>query len=1108
MRHFITRIIAFFLLVCSVFSMPAYSATVKEKASFPIVRASVRDNFARVSFEWKEAVDFIADAKGKTVTITFDKKASPNIGVITANLAPYITRAVKKSDGSGIVLTLDNPYKTRTFTNDNISGIDFLGIDPNAKKEWAKKEAAKKELEKQKLALKKKEQEKLTQADKLAKLANLAPAAGGDVTTQKPAEKPPEPPAEKAPEPTPASPTEKPSPTLAPTAAPDTQSKAAPAATPAPAVAEESDGNAKPSSIVPAAEKMNKVHISTADDSATIRFPLAERTSFAVFTRNHYLWIVIGKPLTLDMSDFTDMEKTVIGKPELIAHQKATILYIPMDDNVYASVKKEDNSNNWAVLLTQKKSAIAAPISVEISTAPPAPPHIFLSTLEMTEPIMVRDPLIGDKLIITTLFKTGEAVQNARDFIEFSLLESTQGIVVAQKSDDVAIMQMRNGLRVTAGKGASISPNLPKLEVKTISDGLQANPTIFPYNLWKIDTSKSRRKELRDLFHKIVETENIQDANNARLRMAQIYLSDGMSAEAIAFLDGINRTNPSFYRTAKLAGLRGAANFLMSRFIDAAKDFSAAELNNNKEMDYWRAVLSDLLGNSGQTYDYLGMNEDYISKYPPVFRQKLAIVAADRAIAAKEYNVALQIFDALHKENLLDSINVYINFLMAKISLSTGQEKDGLEALEKLADDDKHPFVRARAEFTLIAREMDAGMDKDEAIDRLERLRLAWHGDGLELQILTILGELYNERKDYVNAMRVWNNGVQGFKNTAAAIDMARKMAETFIIMFNNDEITSNLSPLEALALYYEYRTYMPSGTAGNEMIDRLAEKLIGVDLLDQASSLLDHQMRVQSEKEPRSRIGAKLATIYLLNHQPQKALNALQDSVYGENSVLLRLLRNRITAECMVDMEKFDLALQTLGNDDDVEAEKIRASIYWKTKDWQNMAARIENILKNRPDITAPITVEESEFLIKLALSYAFQDNKEQMQYLRDYFAPLMANNPNKKVFDFVTSQDIEPNSRNFDSVIASLVNTRSFIENYRARIKTADAPKEIKKPAPKKIAAKKAEPEKTEEKTAEKSADKKPDESKTEKPTEKPPEKPVEKPKEEAKKPDAPKP
>ncbi len=1004
----IHNFLGWLLLVC-VIVLPAKPALSAGKASLPVTRGEVIRDVARVTFEWPKPVEFKVNSKNKNVSITFERKANPDVSAILSKLHPYVTSIERKADGKTIILATDKPYKIRKFMSGSVSGVELVGVAPRkppvqqaskAKNIMPlvpaedKKDAAKIILPSNKE--KNKDEEKLT-ADTARFLAKLTPSAGEEKQEQ-------------------------------PTVPQKTKEADDSAAQP-------STGNAV------AQSQTNKVAISSAEDSATLRLPLAERTAFSIFIRNRYLWIILEKPAKLNLSEFDDMEKTVIGKPSIINNSKATILYIPIDDNIYANITKEDSSNNIAILLTQKKQPVSFPLPVEVSTSPPAPPHVLVPTLEMADPIIVRDPVIGDELIITPLFKIGEGVTRYREFVEFNLLETVQGITIVKKADDVSVLQLRNGLRITTSKGANISPNLPKVDIKEEIKGIQASPTLFPHEIWKAEITSSRQKQLQKLFGQIVETENIQDANSARLRMAQIYLSDGMIPETTALLDGINRSNPSFYRSAKLNAMRGVANFLMGRFVESAKDFSATELNNNKEIDYWRAVLSDLLGNSSQTYDYLSMNDDYISKYPPVFRQKLAIVAADRAIANKDYNIALKIFDSLHQDNLLDSINVYINFLMAKIAMNTGQEEEATETLDKLAEDVKHPFVKARAEFTRIVRDMEAGMDKDEAAHRLERLRLSWHGDNLELTILTLLGDLYNEKKDYVNAMRVWNNGVQSFKNTTVAIDMARKMSETFIIMFN-DGVADKLPPLEALALYYEYRNYMPTGTAGNEMIDSLVERLISVDLLEQVAGLLDHQMRAQTEKERRSQIGAKLATVYILNRQPQKALTTLQDSVFGENPIMLRLLRNRLAAEAMVNLEKYDLAMQTLGQDDSLETERIRIMIYWKTKEWDKLTRSVENILKDRRDITEPINLDESEHLIKLALAYVFTDNKEQLQYLRDYFGPLMVGNPNRKVFEFVTSPDIAPNSRNFDEVIESVNKTKSFIKDYNARIKITQNP------------------------------------------------------------------
>jgi hypothetical protein len=254
-------------------------------------------------------------------------------------------------------------------------------------------------------------------------------------------------------------------------------------------------------------------------------------------------------------------------------------------------------------------------------------------------------------------------------------------------------------------------------------------------------------------------------------------------------------------------------------------------------------------------------------------------------------------------------------------------------------------------------------------------------------------------------------------------------------VMFN-DGGADSLPSLDALALYYQYRNYTPSGIAGTEMIERLADRLVSVDLLDQASLLLDHEMHFQTEKEQRSRLGAKLASIQLLNRQPKKALAALEDSVYGENTLMLRLQRNRLTAESMLELGQPDKALQILGPDVSSEAEQIRTNVFWQKKDWPHLTASVEGLLKNRKDITAPVTLDESEALLKLTLAYIFQNNTTQIQYLHDYFGPLMAANPNKGMFDFLTTSDVALNPTNFDALIKKLSATRTFLDSYHARI------------------------------------------------------------------------
>jgi len=982
-------------------ALPA-SAFAETNDSLPIINGSVVHDYARITFEWPEAVKFSADASGKKITVTFARATRPDFGPLLSALYPYVISAEKKKDGKTLLLTLDKPYKIRTFTADNISGIDLLNIDPE-----------------ERLALR--------EHKALKQLAAIPPDAAALSA-------------------------------LSPTAG---EAQDAPQAEADQAVKKEDAEHVDPI----------KVSVSAAKDSAVLRLSFTERMALAVFIRDKYLWVVLSKPLPLDLSDFDNLDKTVIGKGELLAENHA-MLRVPIDDNIFATVAKEESSFEWAILLTPVKRNPENPLRIDVNTDPPVPPHVFINTLQMADPVTVKDPVIGDELIAVPLYKLGEGIATNREFVEFTTLETAQGVAIAKKSDDVAVAALRNGLRISLPQGTTLTAGLPAIEA-TETASLQNTPTLFPYSKWQLDPIIPRATQLRIFSSKIVGNATVRGANDQRLKLAQIYLGEGLEAESIGMLDNIRRTDPAYYRSAKLAALHGAANFLMYRFNEAARDFAAPELNNNKEAEFWRNMLADLQGTPSQ-FDFIAMNPDYISKYPPLFRQRIAIAAADHAIDAKDYNTALKIFDSLQPgkeddseeadnkekdkaklkpkekkeankskdtEDLLTPIKPYVNYLFAKIATETGQEKEGVGMWDELAKDYDHPFVQARAEFSRIVWNLNHnGMKKEEAIDHLERLHLNWHGDGLELKVLELLGDLYNEKKDYVNAMRVWNIGVTSFPSTQTAIDMSHKMQEAFAQLYNGDGMNT-LPPMDALTIYYQYKSYAPSGSAGREITARLADRLIAIDLLDQAANLLDHQMRFDTDKIQRSNIGAKVASIYLTAHQPRKALAALEDSVYGENPTSLQLIRNRLIAEALFEVNEPDRAVQVIGHDDSLEAERIRLNIYWQRKEWPNVITSVEGMLKARRNANAPLTQDESEDVLKLALAYVFQNNTLQLQYLRDYFGPLMVGNPNKPIFDFVTATDVTPAPGNFDDVVKQLSATHSFIENYHARTQTAEA-------------------------------------------------------------------
>ena len=88
------------------------------------------------------------------------------------------------------------------------------------------------------------------------------------------------------------------------------------------------------------------------------------------------------------------------------------------------------------------------------------------------------------------------------------------------------------------------------------------------------------------------------------------------------------------------------------------------------------------------------------------------------------------------------------------------------------------------------------------------------------------------------------------------------------------------MPPIEALGLFYDFRELTPIGRRGDEMIRRLADRLVSVDLLDQAAELLQHQVDHRLQGGARAQVATRLAVVYLMNRKPDRALATLQRPV------------------------------------------------------------------------------------------------------------------------------------------------------------------------------------------------------------------------------------
>src|SRR6185503_9613421 len=124
------------------------------------------------------------------------------------------------------------------------------------------------------------------------------------------------------------------------------------------------------------------------------------------------------------------------------------------------------------------------------------------------------------------------------------------------------------------------------------------------------------------------------------------------------------------------------------------------------------------------------------------------------------------------------------------------------------------------------------------------------------------------------------------------------------------------LKPVDALALFYDNIDLTPIGADGDEMIRRMADRLVGVDLLGPAATLLAYQVNNRLDGIAKAQVSTRLATIYLMDHRPQDAINTLHKSqITGlpDDTVHERLL---LEARGFAALKQWDNALDLIAVD------------------------------------------------------------------------------------------------------------------------------------------------------------------------------------------------
>ena len=381
------------------------------------------------------------------------------------------------------------------------------------------------------------------------------------------------------------------------------------------------------------------------------------------------------------------------------------------------------------------------------------------------------------------------------------------------------------------------------------------------------------------------------------------------------------------------------------------------------------------------------------------------------------------------------------NLLRGKIAVARNNVQEAFDAFKAARDTNYLPIASDAWLQDVKLRRQEDKINVAEAIDELEGLTTIWRGDDVELNALRTLAHFYVDQKRYRSAFETLKSAADSDPASEISRVLQEEMNGVFSSLFLDGKV-NELSAIKALSLYYDFRELTPVGRRGDEMVRRLADKLVEVDLLDRASELLKHQVENRLKGAARSQIAADLALIYLLDSKPNLALDTLRRTRQSQLPLSFERQRRLVEAKALAELNKVSLALELLQPLQGRDVDQLRADIMWDAKRWQDVAEQTEMMLGSRWSHANPLDQQEQTNILRAGIAYSLADDKLGLDRLRRKYADKMSATSVAGAFDVVTLP-IERNGEEFQAIaqqIAGINTMERFLTEYRSRYLQGD--------------------------------------------------------------------
>jgi tetratricopeptide (TPR) repeat protein len=783
-------------------------------------------------------------------------------------------------------------------------------------------------------------------------------------------------------------------------------------------------------------------------DGLRLTFDFAGPTPAALFRRGNTVWLVFDSEKPIDVAVIRKEGGSLITDIDRRPVDNGQAIRIRLTRPQLASLSVGDSDGSAPILPGRRWMVTFADAVQNPSRALTAQRNVVdRMHASVTVPLAgpgrlhrIIDPDSGNALMVVTALPPAQGIVRHQEFVEFSLRESTHGVVVEPKSDDIAVEIAPDKVTVTRPGGLTLSAANAGPE-----RAVTAARPIFDAEEWQKDSKADFLQRLDELVDAASTAGNDEARTAARIDLARFYMAHGFHHEAKAVLDlALSEQNPG-QEDPVLLIVHSVASSLTNYTAAAMRDLANPAIGANYDSQLWKALALARQHKWAEAREKFKNAQFALSALPIGLQRPIVAEAMRASLEVGDYSGAAARSGDLDTIGVSDEMKPDVAVMRGRLSEALGRDKDALAQYgEVMASPDREAAAEAQI-HDIALRQKRNEIKPEEALRDLETLSVMWRGDGLEVQTLKMLMALYIDAGRYAEALAVSRTATKLEPDSAASRQIQDNAAALFAQLFLTSK-GDNLPPVDTLAMFYDYRDLTPIGRRGDEMIRRLADRLVGVDLLDQAGDLLQYQVDHRLEGAARAQVAARLAMVYLMNRKPDRAIAALRTTRIADLAGELRQQRLLLEARAQSDIGRRDLALDIISNLTGREAIRLRSDIYWASRRWRDASEQIELYYGDRWHDFTPLTSNEKSDIIRAVIGYALAEDALGLARFREKYAPLMSGTADKLAFD-IASKPASDNSAEFEQIarMAAKVDTLDgFLREMKTRFPdmTARAP------------------------------------------------------------------